>query len=215
MFRQSKKNKQDALQITLGEEFAQLGNDRGIPTTKTVNKKVQIIKNQINSLLNSIEGEAGGAGKMKERLQNINQTLDDFVQFRVKIDELDDDLHEISKLTRNLESDAKRLNKKYSQERYLKYNEDFRRFKERVSSSSLSEEQKDEIFTRLESLIKEVDTKNRVLDEKRDIKDGPKEFEKQPGFFDRFFSGGKKSRKQRRRQTRKNRRNRRTRRKRV
>lgn len=194
---------------TLGDDIVNQGNVSGVPSTKKVGKQIQGITNMVNKMKDEIKGESGTAGEqMRKRLESVNKTLNDFLQFRIRLEKIEDDFHDISKLIRNLESDVKRLNRKYTERRYRQVKMDHERLMQQINSSSLDDEQKQEVLNRVQELMGAVDTNKRAFGE-GSVEDGPKDFEQKKGFLN--FFGGKKSRKQRRRQTRKNRRNRRTR----
>ena len=73
----------------------------------------------VNKMKDEIKGESGTAGEqMRKRLESVNKTLNDFLQFRIRLEKIEDDFHDISKLIRNLESDVTRLNRKYTERRY-------------------------------------------------------------------------------------------------
>ena len=208
------RNKQkERTRKTLGDEIVNQGNVSGVPTTNKVGKQIQGIKNMVNKMKDEIKGESGTAGEeMRKRLEGVNKTLDAFLSFRIRLDKIEDDFHEISKLIINLESDVKRLNNKYREGRYRKFKTDHERLMQQINTSALDEEQKREVLNRVQQIMDAVDTKKRAFGEDG-VEAGPKDFEQKRGFFNIF--GGKKSRKQRRKQTRKNRRNRRTRRNRA
>ena len=130
-------SKKERTRRTLGDDIVNQGNVSGVPSTKKVGKQIQGITNMVNKMKDEIKGESGTAGEqMRKRLEGVNQTLNDFLQFRIRLEKIEDDFHDISKLIRNLESDVRRLNNKYREGRYRQVKMDHERLMQQIKNSA-------------------------------------------------------------------------------